>query len=107
MFRWSWLPKVSCQRIRAKGKAMKNGNRIENGFTMVLQAIWDILVAMGRSILSALAYVVAGMIAGAAGGTAVALYSGVPLVAGLTIGAILGLVVVVVVQMMVAGGSGW
>ncbi|MDM7933229.1 hypothetical protein [Tabrizicola sp.] len=86
---------------------MKNGNRIENGFTMVLQAIWDILFTFARQIMSALAYVVAGMIAGAGGGAAVALYSDIPLVAGLIIGAILGLVVVVAVQMLVASGGGW
>ena len=85
---------------------MKNGNRVENGFTMVLQAIWDILVTFARQILSALAYVVAGVIVGAAGGGAVAFYSGAPLVGGLIIGAILGLVVVVAVQMLVASG-GW
>lgn len=84
-----------------------NGNRIENGFTMVLQAIWDVLVAMGRSILSALAYVVAGMIVGAAGGAAVALYSGASIMMGLVIGAVLGLVVVVAIQALVIGGGSW
>lgn len=86
---------------------MKNGNRIENGFTMVLQAIWDILVTFARQIMSALAYVVAGVIVGAGGGAAVALYSGIPLVAGVIIGAIVGLVVVIAAQVMVASGGGW
>lgn len=81
--------------------------RVENGFTMFLSAIRDILVAAGRSILSALAYVVAGAILGAVVGAATALYSGFGLVPGLLIGAAIGAIVVFAIQALVISGGNW
>ncbi|MEM7645015.1 MAG: hypothetical protein AAF366_21250 [Pseudomonadota bacterium] len=79
----------------------------DSNLKLLLWGIGDILMTFLRSLASAAGMMAAGAVVGGVIGGGAALASGMPIGAGLLIGAILGFLLLAVVLYVLSAGSSW